>query len=97
MISIGGDYKLINQKGDIIGYIDGRIFSVYGHWRGSIKTEFADSRLVMVMQLFCGMLAFNRGARRHIKSLGRDVASGHLIPKLEKQEADLYMNPRRVR
>lgn len=97
LVSIGGDYKLINQKGDVIGYIDGRIFSVYGHWRGSIKTEHADARLVMVLQLFCGMLSFNRSARRHIKSLARDVASGYLKPKLEKQESDLYMNPRRVR
>ncbi len=96
-IDLGGDYKLINQKGDVIGYIDGRLFSIYGHWRGSIKTEHADARLVMVMQLFCGMLAFNKNARRHIKHLARDVASGHLKPKLEKQETDLYMNPRRVR
>ena len=51
----------------------------------------------MVLQLFCGMLAFNRGSRKHMKSLARDVASGKLVPKLEKQEADLYMNPRRVR
>jgi hypothetical protein len=27
----------------------------------------------------------------------RDVASGKYTPRLEKQEADLYMNPRRVR
>jgi hypothetical protein len=97
LINLGGDYKLINQQGRTIGDINGRLFSIGGHWRGRVKTEHADARLVMVLQLFCGMLAFNRSARRHIKALAADVASGRIKPKLEKQEADLYMNPRRVR
>ena len=62
-----------------------------------MKNDYADSQLVMVMQLFCGILAFNSSVRRHVKSIGRDVAAGRMIPKLEKQESDLYMNPRRVR
>ena len=61
------------------------------------KTEHADARLVMVMQLFCGMLAFNRSVRKHMKQLTKDIKSGQIKPKIEKQEADLYMNPRRVR
>jgi hypothetical protein len=32
-----------------------------------------------------------------MRRLARDIASGRYAPKLEKQEADLYMNPRRVR
>ena len=96
-INLGGDYKLINQRGRVIGYIDGSVFTLGGYWKGAIRTEYADARLVMVMQMFCGMLAFNRGARRHVKRLAADVAAGRLKPKLEKQEADLYMNPRRVR
>jgi hypothetical protein len=32
-----------------------------------------------------------------MKQLARQVAAGKYTPKLEKQEADLYMNPRRVR
>ena len=96
-INLGGDYKLIDQNDKVIGRIDGRLFTIGGHWRGRVKTEHADARLVMVMQLFCGMLAFNKGARRHVKKLAADVASGRIKPKLEKQEADLYMNPRRVR
>jgi hypothetical protein len=32
-----------------------------------------------------------------MRRLARDVRAGRLTPKLEKQEADLYMNPRRVR
>jgi hypothetical protein len=50
-----------------------------------------------VLKLFSGMLIFNDDARRHMRRLARDVASGIYVPKLEKQEADLYMNPRRVR
>ena len=96
-IDFGGDYKLIDQRNRVIGTIDGRVFTLGGHWKGRIKTEHADARLVMVLQVFCGMLAFNRGVRRHVKALSRDIAAGRFKPKLEKQEADLYMNPRRVR
>ena len=52
---------------------------------------------MMVLKLFCGMLIFNADARRHMRTLVRDVESGKYTPRLEKQEADLYMNPRRVR
>ncbi len=96
-IDLGGDYTLYNERNEKIGRIDGRVFTLGGHWRGRIKTEHADARLVMVMQLFCGMLAFNRSVRKHMKQLTRDIKSGKIKPKLEKQEADLYMNPRRVR
>ena len=47
--------------------------------------------------MFCGMIIFNNDARRHMRSLVRDIGKGKYAPKLEKQETDLYMNPRRVR
>jgi hypothetical protein len=97
LIDLGGDFTLYNEKNEKIGQIDGRVFTLGGHWKGRIKTEHADQRLVMVMQLFCGMLCFNRGCMKHMKQLTRDIAAGRVVPKLEKQEADLYMNPRRVR
>ena len=96
-IDLGGDYTLYNQRGQKIGSIDGRVFTLGGHWKGRVKTEYADKHLVMVLQLFCGMLAFNRGCRKHLKALAADVAAGRIKPKIEKQEADLYLNPRRVR
>ena len=96
-IDIGGDYTLYDEQNRKIGRIDGKIFTLGGFWRGRVKSERADPRLMMVLQLFCGMLAFNRGVKNHMKTLARDMASGRLQPKLEKQEADLYMNPRRVR
>ena len=65
--------------------------------RASVKTEHADPRLLIVLKMFCGMLIFNHDARRHMRTLVRDIAAGKYTPKLEKQEADLYMNPRRVR
>ena len=95
-IDFAGDYTLYNQHDDVIGRITGRLLS-FGKWRGRIKREQADKRLVMVLQLFCGMLAFNRGCRKHLKSLAADIAAGRIKPKIEKQEADLYLNPRRVR
>ena len=55
------------------------------------------ARLLSVLKMFCGMLAFNKSALRHMRALTKGVGSGAYIPKIEKQEADLYMNPRRVR
>ncbi len=96
LIDFAGDYTLYNQNNQQIGRITGRLLS-FGKWRGRVKREHADKRLVMALQLFCGMLAFNRGCRKHLKALAVDVAAGRIKPKIEKQEADLYLNPRRVR
>ena len=96
-IDLGGDYTLFNQHNQPVGYLDGKVFSIGGKWKGRVKAEHADPRLMMVLKLFCGMLIFNDDARRHMRALAREVAAGKYTPKLEKQEADLYMNPRRVR
>lgn len=97
LIDFGGDYTLYNDHNHAIGTLDGKVFSIGGKWKGRILKEHADSRLLMVLKLFCGMLVFNGDCRRHMKRLSRQVAAGKYTPKLEKQEADLYMNPRRVR
>jgi hypothetical protein len=96
-IDIGGDYTLYDHHNKAIGRLDGRVFSIGGYWKGRVKAEHADPRLMMVLKLFCGMLIFNADARRHMRWLARDVIGGKYTPRLEKQEADLYMNPRRVR
>lgn len=95
-ISLGGDYTLYDQKNDVIGWLDGSLFS-FGKWRGYVRDDHADPKLMMVLQLFAGMLPFNRSCRRHIKQLSQDVSAGRVTPSLERQESDLYMNPRRVR
>jgi len=97
LINLGGDYTLYNHHNQNIGRLDGKVFSIGGKWYGRVKSEHADPRLLIVLKLFCGMLIFNDAARRHMRALARNVASGKYTPKLEKQEADLYMNPRRVR
>ena len=96
-IDLGGDYTLYNHQNRAIGWLDGKVFSIGGKWKGRVKAEHADPRLMIVLKLFCGMLIFNDDARRHMRSLAREIAAGKFTPKLEKQEADLYMNPRRVR
>ena len=95
-INFGGDYTLYDQRGEVVGYLDGAFFS-FGKWRGRVREDHADPKLMMVLQMFSAMLVFNRGCRKHIKALAREIGSGTLQPKLERQEADLYMNPRRVR
>jgi hypothetical protein len=97
LIDLGGDYTLYDHHNKVIGNVDGRVFSIGGKWTGRVKAEAADPHLLIVLKLFCGMLIFNVDARRHMRRLARDVVAGKYAPKLEKQEADLYMNPRRVR
>jgi hypothetical protein len=95
-INLGGDYSLINQRGETIGYLDGKIFSIGGKWKCKIKSG-ADKRLMTVVKLFGSMMVFNGDCRRHMKRLYSGMLSGKLKPELDRQEADLYMNPRRVR
>jgi hypothetical protein len=97
LFDLAGDYTLYNQRNEVVGRLDGRLFTLGGHWRGRVHPDHANPRLLAVLKLFCGMLIFNRGSRLHVRRLARDVRAGRFEPKLEKQEADLYMNPRRVR
>lgn len=96
-INLGGDYTLIDQHGEHVGHIDGAVFTIGGRWRCKVRGDHADPRLLMVMKLFTGMIVFNGGARRHVKKLARDIHDGRLKPDIQRQEADLYMNPRRIR
>lgn len=96
-IDLGGDYTLYDEQERPVGYLDGAVFTIGGRWKARVKKEHADPRLMMVLKLFCAMLIFNGDSRRHLRRIYKDVRSGKLIPKLEKQEADLYKNPRRMR
>lgn len=97
LIDLGGDYTLYDQRGQVVGKLDGAVFSIGGKWRGKVKSGHADKRLLTVLKLFAGMLIFNGEVRRHMKRLYRQTLSGKITPKLERHEADLYMNPRRIR
>ncbi len=97
VINLGGDYSLIDQHGETVGHLDGAVFTIGGKWRGTVRGDHADPRIMMVMKLFAGMIVFNGEAQRHVKALSRDIRDGRLKPDLQRQEADLYMNPRRVR
>jgi hypothetical protein len=96
-INLGGDYTLIDQRGERVGHLDGAVLTIGGKWRGSVRGDHADPRLLAVMKLFAGMIVFNGEARRHVKHLAREIHDGHLKPDIQRQEADLYMNPRRIR
>ncbi|MBA2126154.1 hypothetical protein DLM45_07945 [Hyphomicrobium methylovorum] len=96
-INIGGDYTLIDARGEHVGHLDGAILTIGGKWRCKVRGDHADPRLIMVLKLFVGMIAFNRQARKHVKQMARDIRDGVVTPDIERQEADLYLNPRRVR
>ncbi|MFM1815764.1 MAG: hypothetical protein RLZ98_2459 [Pseudomonadota bacterium] len=97
LINIRGDYKLYDEHDNVIGYLDGRLLSLAGKWYGGVRSEFASKKLMTVLKLFASTIVFNGPCRRHIRQLWREVRDGKLEPKLEHQESDLYMNPRRVR
>lgn len=97
VINLGGDYSLVDQLGETVGHLDGAVLTIGGKWRGSVRGDHADPRVLMVMKLFAGMIVFNGEAQRHVKTLSREIRAGRLTPDLQRQEADLYMNPRRVR
>lgn len=96
VINLGGDYKLIDQHGETVGYLDGRVFSIGGKWKCQVRKG-ADKRLLTVLKLFGASMVFNTDARRHMKRLHKEMLAGRVDPTLERQEADLYMNPRRIR
>lgn len=97
IINLGGDYSLIDQTGETVGYIDGAVLTIGGKWKASVRGDHADPRIMTVMKLFAGMIVFNNEARRHVKHLARDIRRGRIQPDVQHQEADLYLNPRRVR
>ncbi len=97
IINLGGDYTLFNQKGDVVGYLDGHVLTLGGYWTCFVKEGVAGRRLMTVMKMLVSMILFNGGCRRHMKQLYQDVKSGRLEATIERQETDLYMNPRRVR
>lgn len=97
-INLAGDYTLRDQTGAKVGYIDGKVFSIGGKWKGRVKAgHHSDKRLLTVMKLFGGLMIFNKDCRRHMKDLYRQVKTGKVEVKLERQEGELYINPRRVR
>lgn len=97
VINLGGDYTLLNQKNEVVGWLDGKVLTLGGYWKGAVKVGDADKRLLAVMKLFAGMILFNGQARRHVRELYHDVLAGKVKPVIDRQEGDLYMNPRRVR
>ena len=97
IFAFGQDYTLYDQQDRVVGHLDGALLSLGGKWKGRVLRAHKDKRLLLVLKLFCGMLLFNRSCRAHIKATHRAIHAGRLVPKLERQEADLYMNPRRSR
>jgi hypothetical protein len=97
MIAIGDDYTLFDERDKKVGHLDGRVLNLGGKWVVTLDAQHATPKLEMVLQLFCGMLRFNDQCLDHVEDLVKGVRAGKFVPGLESTEADLYMNPRRVR
>ena len=44
-IDLGGDYTLYNQHNQPVGFLDGKVFSIGGKWKGRVKAEHALGRI----------------------------------------------------
>jgi hypothetical protein len=95
-IELGGDYTLYDQTGARIGRVNGHLFDPVGRWDVTLAAE-TSPLLAPVMQLTCAMLKFNAAAKRHVDRVTSKVSAGAMKLALEKQETDLYLNPRRPR
>ncbi len=96
-INIGDDYTLYDEHEHKVGKLEGKVLNIGGEWDVRVLREHADGPMIAVLQLFCGMLRFNDECRWHLEDLVDDLHAGKFVPKIEAQETDLYMNPRRMR
>lgn len=95
---LGADYTVYDERCEVVARLDGRIFNIASKWKCRVRGDHKDKRLLTVLKLFCGMLIFHRSCLSHIRSLAARLhGGGGGRPKIERQEADLYLNPRRVR
>lgn len=93
----GDDYLVYNGRGQEIGKLDGALLSLAGKWRCRIEKSHVTPHLLATLKMFTGMLIFNNRARRHISQCAEAVRKANYRPTLERQEVELYLNPRRVR
>lgn len=97
-IDLGGDYILYDEKGEKVGAIDGKMLSIGGKWKGKVlANHHANKRLLTVLKMFTGVIFFDNEIKWHMKSLYKSAKCGQLEQKLDRQENELYLNPRRVR
>ncbi len=94
-ISIGRDYTLYDETDTRIGHLNGRVLDLGGRWDVKVREDHDNPRLNGTLQLFCGMLRFRSSVERHVRKLAREVRRGHIDPRMEVQETNLYLNPRR--
>jgi hypothetical protein len=94
-ISIGQDYTLYDGKGERIGHLNGRVIDLGGRWDVKVRQDHDDTRLNATLQLFCGMLRFRASVERHMRRVVRDIRRGGADLRIDAQEGDLYLNPRR--
>ena len=97
VIGIGADYTLFDDKNRKIGSLDHRIVNLGGTWQVKLDASQSSAALEAVMQLFCTMLRFNGSVRRHVRREIEQVSRGRAVRELDRQESDLYLNPRRRR
>jgi hypothetical protein len=92
--SLTRDYSLFDQRGDQIGHLNGHFWDLGGRWDIEIAGKHDTPALNSTLQLFCGMLRYNKMVRRHVRELAGGVRDGALKVAVDTQEGNLYANPR---
>ncbi len=93
--SLASDYALHDQTGERVGHLNGRLLDIGGRWDIELVKAHDTPALNSVLQLFCGMLRYNKMARRHVKELTAGIKAGTVKVGIDSQETDLYANPRK--
>lgn len=94
VFSIGGDYSVYDQKGRKIAVLDHQLMNLGGAWMVRIDPDHHDKKLETVLELFCGILKFNRAGRKHVAAMTEQVFRGRVEADLDHDEERLYSNPR---
>jgi hypothetical protein len=95
-ISIRANYTLYDQTGARIGRLRDRLLNLGGRWDITLRKDCGGRELDAVVQLFCAMLRFNAESKRRVSALHRRMKKGGSGVEIAREEAALYVNPRRL-
>lgn len=97
--SIGSDWNVINQKGDKIAEIDGSKFNIGGKFKIKInaKAYGYSNELDQVLILFATLTRYIDEVEDKLEDTLKKIKKDDLEIEIDKEEANLYINPRRIK
>lgn len=98
-LSLGSDWFVLDEQREKIAEIDGSKFNVGGKYTIKIDTKSKnyDSALDSVLILFSALNRFLEDVDKHLDSSVKKIKKGEVKAQITKEEAMLYLNPRRIK